>query len=148
MRVKQVTLNDREGNPHAYLITPIRASQSVDIALSILSCIAKPGSRLIRIGIEAEEINESSSPEEIQALLGKIDWSEMAQDAESVLRSLAEQPALVRRLFNGTFRDNADLSNDGHYDLAFSGNWGEWYVALKEIVAANGLLPFLDSLAS
>ena len=89
-------------------------------------------------------MSDTADGNEVELLL-----SELGDDVESVIASLAEKPALVRRLFVGTYRDRTqDLSEDAAFDLAYAGNWGEWLAALKEIVVANGLIPFLDSLSS
>lgn len=148
MEPLQTRLKDRDGNEVSYLITPIRPSQSIDLALNILACIAKPGSRLIKLGLEAKGLDNLDDEVQLKEFLAQIDFTQFGADAESVLRSLAARPDLVRRLFDGTIRDNQDMSNDAQFDLAYMGNWGELYAALKVIVEHNGLLPFLDSLSS
>lgn len=142
-QIAKRTLEDREGNPISYEIIPLRPSQNLDLALNILACIARPGARLISLAIEAE-----GADTEIEEVLASVDLSDIGQDVESTVRSLAAEPTLVRRLFTNCMRDGADMGEDVHFDKAYAGNYGEMYEALKEIVDVNGLLPFLDTLGN
>ncbi len=85
---------------------------------------------------------------EIDEILESVDFSDIGADVEAVFRALAANPKIVRRLFSGTFRDGADLSNDAHFDQAYAGNYTELFRAVKTIIQANGLIPFLDTLGN
>lgn len=148
MDPKTLTLKDRAGKPVSYLITPLRPSQSIDLALNILACVAQPGARVVKLLVDTGEITADTDTEKITEIMASVDLVALGADAESAIRSLANRPDLVRRLFVGTFRNDQDMGDDGSYDLAYGGNWGEWYVALKAIVQTNGLIPFLDMLGN
>jgi hypothetical protein len=55
-------------------------------------------------------------------------------------------PNLVKDIFQFTSRDNQSLFSDGHFGIAYQGNYMEELQALWEVIKFNGILPGLDIL--
>lgn len=139
-RTKEVTITDRYGTEHAYEIRPLPASKSLDLAVRILAVISKPGVALLG------QLAGEQGAENVD--LTKIDLAELGNNLEGALTHVAQDTALIRRLFQNVTRDGKTVASDAGFDAAYTENFGEMYKALKEIIVANGFIPFLGSLAN
>lgn len=138
-RTKTFELKDSEGNVHEYDCRPFPASQSMDLAVQILALLSRPGVALIG------QLVDQQGAENVD--LTKVDLGDLAGNLEGALSSIATKPEMLRRLLGRTRRDNRPLSNDDVFDDSFTGNWGELYLALKEVIVANGFIDFLSFMA-
>lgn len=148
-------LKDRNGELHEYEVGYHTPSEGTRLALTILSCLAEPGARLIQevlpridkiqdLGLSGDMDVSEAIPAVVKALDG-LDIAAVGVDVAQVLRNL--EPALVKACFSKTKRDGKYLAQDQNYDEAYAGNWGELYKALMRIVRVNDFVPFLSTLS-
>jgi hypothetical protein len=122
---------------HQYQIQPHTTSELGPLALKLAALATGPVLTFLRgIGTEGS-IAEMD--------LSQIDPSALQQSLLTLAQNLSGEE--LRMLFSGCSRDNKHLSDPINYDKAFQGNWTEFFLALKEILSANGFLDFLDSSA-
>lgn len=132
------TLTDRAGESHRYRVTPLVPSQNIDLMLEIGATIAEPGLRVVKIAIEANQLDT-----DIKELLNSVDWAPLGADIAAALRGLAGRPDIIRRLMAGVIRDEKDLATDAGFNGAFTANPGELIALIRKVVEINGLLDFL-----
>lgn len=114
---------------HAYVVTKHPAPQGLPISLRFVSTGLAAVAEAVAGG--------AANVDDLAAAAGK--------GAAAVQRLLEADDAdrFVRRILAFASRDGEPLSDDGAFERAFSGNYGELYQALVEVVVGNGFLPGL-----
>ena len=123
MSTHHFVLNDSDGNPHNYTVTPVAPSQAMPFAVALSEAVAGP----------VLESLFADSPD----VIGKF-----GREVSGVLR-LAAQPEHRAILFGGVFRDGKPLNNSTNFDGAYVRNYGEMRAAMLEVVRFNGFFGLL-----
>lgn len=132
------TINDADGAPHDYIITPHSTTAATPLLLALGKAFAPlltqaAAARLRVQGMDAElGLSELMSD---PALVGS-----MGDKAGQALGAL--DPELIPRLFAFTLRDGQPMSNRGNYDAAYAGNAVELVQAAVQIISTNRFVPF------
>lgn len=137
-------LPDADGRLHDYEVTPHMTTEGTPLMLSVLSTASEPISRLVAAYMKTQDT--VSFEDDLGDILGRLDLSKIGTDLKATLAGLDAD--VLKKFFAHTRRDGKALHLITEYDKAYQGNWGEWMSALKEIVQANGFVPFLSTLTS
>lgn len=113
---------------HKYQVLPFNPSSFGMFALKIAAMVSGPLLTLLKNGEDAD--------------ISEIDAQQLQASLMEVVKNLSEEEVI--RIFSETQRDGKHLGMTGNYDAAYKGNWVEWFMALKEILKANGFFDFLS----
>jgi len=75
-------------------------------------------------------------------VIGDLDLASAAQDLRDGIR-LMDSPKLIRALLVHTTRDGKPLRDDGHFDDAYTANWGELRSVLFKVIGENRFHHFI-----
>lgn len=123
-------------NGHDYIIGLHPAEEGMAISMALLAGATGLVREALTPGVELEALIDSPS---------------FAGDVIDAIGALLRDPAmapLLRSLFAHTSRDGIDLGKSAGFNAAYSGNYGEMYVAAVQIALGNGFLPVLDILGA
>lgn len=139
----QFQLEGADGQLHDYEVTPHKTSEGTELMLRVLALAAEPLGRLLDASLKRGDI---SMDDDLGETLRGLDLSQIGGDVKAALLSLDAET--LKQFFSRVKRDDKVLRLGTAYDDAYQGNWTEWVQALKEIVQANGFVPFLHMLAN
>jgi hypothetical protein len=113
--------------------------------LALLALGAEPFASVVQSALAVEDVFAGAKIDEVldidlEALVGRIEWSKVGGD---VKRSILSMPmsTLVRDVLRYTWRDGRELSNDVHFNGAYSRNYLELGRAVWEVSTANRFFP-------
>ena len=125
----EFTLNDAQGQPHAYVCVPHKTSEGTKLCNRILAVAGEPLGRVLSSNLvvlielfQTGEIGVDSSPEELIAVLKRLDI-----DLGSIVRDVAlavaaaGDDAFFRELLKHTTRDGKQLVFCSNRDHAVEG---------------------------
>ena len=124
----ELTIADDNGGAHHYLIALHPAAEGQRVVLQLMGLLAGPLAELVAAGVQGGGLSSD------------VDFQGIGRQLGAVLLSDAP-PRLVRELLRYANRDGRPLNNDGDFNAAYTGNYGELMMALKEVVQANRFLP-------
>ena len=124
----ELTIADDNSGAHHYLIALHPAAEGQRVVLQLMGLLAGPLAELVAAGVQGG------------GLSADVDFQGIGRQLGAVLLSDAP-PRLVRELLRYANRDGRPLSNDHDFNVAYTGNYGELMMALKEVVQANRFLP-------
>lgn len=129
-----------------YTTQLIPADEAWPLACEILALGAEPLARVLGTWIAAEDSLQESgaSVEGLQEALAQVDWTSIGGDVAEALRFLAKNKPLMKRLLVTTWRNNKHLDHPDVFNEAFTGNYKELFLCLKEVVRLNGFLLFFE----
>jgi len=127
-----------ETHGHKYTVSTHDTTEALPIVGALLSAI--PGPLLRAIQLLREKNPDASMLDLNLSDLANIDLGDMGQDLSTAIEKIAARPELIKELFKHTTRDG-DALRGGTFEAAYSGNWGEFYAALFQIVKVNGFIP-------
>lgn len=136
-------LEGKDGQLHDYEVTPHKTSEGTELMLRVLALAAEPLGRLLDSAVKRGSV---SMDDELGDVMATLDLTQIGGDLKAALMGL-DSETLVQ-FFARTQRDGKMLNRITAYDDAYQGNWQEWMLALKEIIQANGFVPFLDTLVN
>lgn len=126
----EFTLLDDAGNPHGYVVPLHPAVEGQRLMCQILALAAGP---LADLATAYQRTDGNGLDADVDlAAVGRQMGAALASDAP---------PRLIRDLLRYTARDGKALAQDGGFNDAYTGNYGELLFALWEVVKANRFLP-------
>jgi len=163
MQAIEFQLNDAQGNPHDYTVSPHPTSEGSMIVVHVLGMAGGPIGRLassnldVLIDLIPELIAEfqtrerSGNPitdEEFFAIVkSKLgDLSDLDLDLPLILSDIQQAifkaggDEFLRSLLKKTYRDGDSLGQKHVYDTVFQANYQELFTAVWKVIQANGFL--------
>lgn len=123
---------------HKYTVTTHDTTEALPIVAALLAAL--PGPLLQAIQLLKEKHPNRSFLELDFSDLGGIEFGKIGEDLSKAIESIGARPQLIKSVFRHTERDGQSLGG-AHFETVYSGNWGEFYKALFQIVKANGFIP-------
>lgn len=140
------SINDADGNPHRWDVTPHNPTEGQRIVWTLLSLGAEPVGRLAQAtltGFNLSELGTLRSLLDDPSALGRLaQHIDLAQVGGDIKRSVASMPmdALVRDILLHAVRDGRQLRDPTHFNDAFRRNYREMLLGLWEVVKFNRFL--------
>lgn len=134
--VIEFTLEDRNGDSHAYMITLIPGREGMRLAFQLQRELGEAFGSIFSAGEGIDLDDEDVAGEELAKGLdfGKLGAALRKIDPDA-LGDLGE------RLLSNALRDGKDLKGSG-FDRSYRGNYNELYAALIRVIQENDFIPF------
>lgn len=153
------SLDDADGNAHAYDIEPHAADEGQGIVFRIMALGAEPLGSIIQAVATAGEIRDMIADKmeeggidavleiDYLSVLATVDFTRLGKAVKEVLAT-GEAPDLVRAVLKHTRRDDIPLDKDGNFGRAFQANYGEMLAAAYYSIKVNRFFVPLDILTT
>ena len=144
------TLEDADGKPHRYEVQPHPPTEGTNIMLALIAFGAEPFAAVVSSAFAVEDFFAGGATLgdaldlDVEGLVGKLDWSRVGADLK---KSILSMPlgSMIRDILARTWRDGSPLSNDVHYNAAYTRNYLEQMRAVWEVANVNRFFPQLST---
>lgn len=152
------TINDSDGNPHTYTVTPHPANEGDKLAWRVQSLGVQPLLEAVkslastpdvaRIGQAMQGGVDADSPQAVMAdaaggvlqAIGDVDVTPLAESLSKVMGH-PDLPALARQIMKYAVRDGVKIAGDAEWAKAYQANYGEMMQAVGRVIVINDFFP-------